>query len=129
MQALVETIRQEIPELAGVYVFGSQASGSTHPDSDLDLAILAGARQDPAQLWELAQRLAVSAGNDVDLIDLRAASTVMRMQVVSGGKRLFCSDTVACERFEDLVYSEFVLLNEERAGILDDIRRRQRVYG
>lgn len=48
----------------------------------------------------------------------------MRSQVISTGKRLYCGDRLACERFEDYVYAAYARLNEERRGILEDIRQR-----
>lgn len=56
----------------------------------------------------------VLAGKDVDLVDLTVASSVMRVQVIAHGERLYCSDEAVCEAFEDLVYSEYVRLQEER---------------
>lgn len=53
----------------------------------------------------------------------------MRMQVVSTGTVLFASDRAARQAFEVHTYSASALLNEERTGILDDIRKRGRVYG
>lgn len=38
---ILETLQRAIPSLSAVYVFGSQATGDTGPESDLDLAILA----------------------------------------------------------------------------------------
>lgn len=66
---------------------------------------------------------------DVDFVDLRAASTVMRMQIVSTGTVLFESDRAVRQAFEVHTYSAYALLNEERAGILEDIHERGRVYG
>ena len=77
----------------------------------------------------LAQVSAAEYSRDVDLIDLQQASTVMRIQVISTGERLYCSDEHACELFEDFVYSSYAHFNEERAGILRDIAQRGSVYG
>ena len=126
---LVETLRERIPSLLAVYLFGSASSGLTHPESDIDVAILAGRPLDPAALWETAQAVAQRLGRDLDLVDLDAASAVMRMQIVGNGTRLFCADRPRCEAFEDFVYSDFARLNEERAGILEDVARRKKVHG
>lgn len=127
LQPLIEHLRRAIPSLLAVYVFGSVASGRDHPDSDLDLAILAGDSPDPARLWEIAQGL--EGGRDIDLVDLGEASAVMRMQVVSSGGRVFCADPPRCEGFEDFVYSDYARLNEERTGILEDVARRGQIHG
>lgn len=125
----VDILRQQIPGLLGIYVFGSTATGSEHTNSDIDIALLADRAQEPVALWEIAQKLAQQAREDVDLVDLRGASAVFRMQVIASGKRLFCADFPKCEAFEDFVFSDFARLNEERAGILQDIAQRKQVYG
>ena len=126
---LVEGIRSAIPDVVAIYLFGSAASGELRPDSDIDLAVLLATPLTASHLWSLAQSLAVSAERDVDLIDLQSASTVMRAQVISTGKRLYCANEPLCGEFEDRVYSEYVHLNEERRHILNDIRERGRIYG
>ena len=58
-------------------------------DSDIDLAVLVAGKADPVRLWELGQTLASELDRDVDLIDLRAASTVMQYQIITTGRRLW----------------------------------------
>ena len=113
----------------GIYLFGSRSLGSQHADSDIDLALLSKHKLPETTTWALAQTLAVKYSRDVDLIDLHQASTVMRMQVISKGQRIYCSKEQSCERFEDFVFSDYARLNEERAGILEDIGQRGAVYG
>jgi len=125
----VEKICASLPDVMAVYLFGSAASGKMHPESDIDMAVLADSPIDPEKLWKLAQDMAAMLGLEVDIIDLRQASTVMRMQIVEGGKRLYCRDQAACDALEDFVFSDFARLNEERAGILEDVERRGAVYG
>jgi predicted nucleotidyltransferase len=127
LQPLIEHLRREIPSLLAVYVFGSMAAGLARADSDLDLAILAGEKLDPGKLWEIGQ--ALDCAREIDLVDLGEASAVMRMQVISNGRRVFCADRTRCEGFEDFVYSDYARLNEERAGILEDVARRGRIHG
>jgi hypothetical protein len=65
---------------------------------------------------------------DVDLVDLLAASTVLRAQVIAYGERLYCGAQFACETFENYVFASYARLNEERDAILRDIRQRGQVY-
>lgn len=111
-----------------IYRFGSQAQGTVHAESDVDLAVLASDPLKPGLLAELQQDLAVILNRDVDLIDLRATSTVMQMQVLSTGECLFCRDVQSRDVFEMIAYASYARLNEERAGILDDVRTRGSVY-
>ena len=126
---LIEGIRSEIPDVVAIYLFGSAAAGELRADSDIDLAVLPSTPLSAARLWSLAQTLAVSAGCDVDLINLQSASTVMRAQVVSTGKRLYCANEPLCSEFEGRVYADYSRLNEERRQLLDDVRERGHIYG
>jgi len=126
---IVTLIQAVVPDVRAVYRFGSSSTGATHAESGLDLAVLPPAPLPAPTRWDLEQDLSIALRRDVDLVDLRSASTVMRMQVVSTGTVLFESDRAARQAFEVHTYSAYALLNEERAGILDDIRKRGRVYG
>ena len=126
---MVRMIRDNLQNVQAIYLFGSESMGAQHAQSDIDLAILSNIRLPATRLWELAQMLASKVSRDVDVIDLNQASTVMRLQIISTGRRLFCSNENACASFENFVYSDYARLNEERAAILQDIRRRGSVYG
>lgn len=129
LDKLVEHIRRELPAVIAIYLFGTWGGPHQRKDSDVDLAVLPNTPLDAVACWELAQRLAAEAGKDVDLVNLRTASTVLRAQVVAGGDRLYCADQNRCAEFEDFVFSDYARLNEERKGILEDIQRRGNVYG
>jgi hypothetical protein len=78
--------------------------------SDLDLAILVGGYADPLALWDIAGTISDIIGCDVDLLDLRAASTAMQYQVITTGKRLWNAD-VQAGLFECFVLSEKAALD------------------
>lgn len=128
-ESLSKRLKQTFPEIIAVYLFGSRGTEYEREASDVDLAVYAGKPLPAAELWYAAQELASEIGRDVDVVDLASASTVMRAQVVHTGERLYCDDPVACETFEDYVYSSYARLNEERRGILEDVLRRGSVYG
>ncbi|MBD3897954.1 nucleotidyltransferase domain-containing protein [Halomonas sp. ML-15] len=126
-QTLLDLLRQALPSLQAVYLFGSQASGQAQQDSDIDLAILLPSPADAEALWHLGDELAGMLGRDVDLVDLRNASTVMQHQVINHGTRLWQRDQAADE-FEVTSLSQYWDLQIMRSGILSDIRQRGRVY-
>ena len=128
-RALIEHLRKSVPGLIALYRFGSQAKGTVRPDSDIDLAVLAHNPIPPMHRFELAQELAIQLHRDVDLVDLRTASTVMRMQVISTGECLYAPNEPTQREFEMYVFSDYARLNEERREILTRISASGLVYG
>ncbi|MDD3760839.1 MAG: nucleotidyltransferase domain-containing protein [Acidithiobacillus sp.] len=126
--AIMQTLQVRVPKLLAIYAFGSRISGTAGPDSDLDLAVLVEGYADPLTLFELAGDLSDVAGCAVDLLDLRAASTVLQYQILSTGQRWWTKDAQAA-LFEAAVLSEKTALDAARAGLLADIRQRGTVYG
>ncbi len=120
---------RRVPELIALYRFGSSVGGGLRPDSDLDYAVLAAHRLDPMARFEMQEDLARLLRRSADLVDLRDASTVMRMQVISGGVAVTVRDAAEAERFEIAVYASYARLNEERREILGQIIREGTVYG
>lgn len=125
---LVGKLRAALPNLLAIHAFGSQMQGTAGPDSDLDLAVLVAGMVDPLLLWRLSEELAELVGCGVDLLDLRAASTVMQYQIITTG-RLLWAQQPAAGLFECFVLSEKTALDEACAGLLDDIAKNGRVYG
>lgn len=128
LEAILAATRETIPSLTALYLFGSQASGDAGPESDLDLAILADSPPDEVGLWQLSGQLADLAGCPVDLLDLRAASTVMQYRIITTGRRVWARDSDA-SLYESFILSDKTALDEARAGLLDDIRRTGTIYG
>jgi predicted nucleotidyltransferase len=126
--AITRMLQDRVPNLLAVYAFGSQISNTSGPDSDLDLAVLVAAYADALALWALAGELADVAGCSVDLLDLRAASTVMQYQVITTGQRWWASDLQAA-LFEVAVLSEKTALDTARSGLLADIASKGTIYG
>ena len=97
--ALIEFVQQAILDLIALYRFGSQVKGTIRPESD------------------------------VDLVDLRTASTVMRMQVISTGECLNAPNEAARSGIRNVAYSDYARLNEERRDILKRISASGLIYG
>ena len=126
--AILALLHARVPDLLAVYAFGSRIDGTAGADSDLDLAVLVAGYAEPVQLWELAGELADIAGCPVDLLDLRAASTVMQHRIVTRGERWWAQDARAA-LYEAAILSEKTELDRARAGLLADIAQRGSVHG
>ncbi len=128
-RVIVDELRSAVSDTVAVYRFGSSARGTTHRLSDTDVAVLGRCRLSPAFRFDLQERLASLVGRDVDLVDLAAASPVMAIQVVGGGRLLYDGDPIARGDFEDRTLGAYARLNEERRGILERIGAEGTVYG
>lgn len=126
--AIERLLRESLTGLQAIYAFGSRIEGTAGPDSDLDLAVLIAGYADPVTLWEVAGQIADLAGCPVDLLDFRAASTVMQFRILSTGQRWWAADSRA-DLYEAAVLSEKTELDSARAGLLADIQRDGKVYG
>ena len=127
-QGIVDHLREAISSLSAVYVFGSQVTGHATADSDLDIALLMDEGLPAEALWELSSTLANLVKCDVDLLDLRGASTVMQYRIITTGKCVWAKDSQAA-LYESFILSQKTALDEARAGLLQDIQTTGTVYG
>ena len=112
-----------------IILFGSCVRGTMRSDSDVDLAFLSDEKQDVYEIFMMAQELAAKLSRDVDLVDLQSASTVMKTQIVSSGRVIFCNDEVRRMTFFMNTLKEYAVLNEERRPVLLAIRQRKAGVG
>lgn len=126
---IVQFLNQHIPDMIAIYQFGSQVHGTARPTSDMDLAVLARNPIPNERRFHIAQDLAAQLHCNVDLLDLRTASTVMRMQVLATGQCLDTRDDQAKAEFEMYAYADYARLNEERRELVKGITERGLIYG
>ena len=71
--------------------------------------------------------MAVKLGYNVDLLDLRAANTLIQHQVITAGKRLY-GDSMDAELYELFILKEKMYLDELRAAQLTHIAKTGHIY-
>jgi len=116
------------PRMVALYVFGSAANGDRRGESDVDLAILNPEPIDPLQLYRDARSLEAAINVDVDLVDLVTASTVLKKEVIAGGRLLYFSNHDAALDFEARVLSEYGRYVESIGPLLDAVRDSGQAY-
>lgn len=126
--AIEQHLRTRLPGLRALYAFGSVIAGTAGPESDLDLAVLLPGYADPLQLWDLSGELADLAGCPVDLLDFRAASTVMQYRILTTGERWWVADSTV-DAYEAGIFSDKTELDTARAPLIADILREGRIHG
>lgn len=127
VDALTTAILNAFPDVQAIYIYGSAASGEMRPDSDIDLAVLlppaTAITASMIRLLPLRSELERIAKRDVDLINLRAVSTVFQTEILRTGRILYSAAGSARQEFEMLALSYYLKLNEERAEYLLDFKR------
>lgn len=89
-EAVTQELRAAFPDrrLLGAWLYGSHAQGRSRPDSDLDIAVLCDAQLDPVMLFDASSRLAARLATTVDLVDLRRAGGLLRVEATQRGRPL-----------------------------------------
>jgi predicted nucleotidyltransferase len=127
-QLIVNTLKQNIPELQALYLFGSQNDGTASSKSDVDIAYLSTVSLSSLERWEIAEKLASLLSLDVDLVTLSQTNTIFRYQILSTAERIY-GEGYEVESFETLAYSFYLRFQEERKPIVDAIIENRSVFG
>ncbi len=128
---IVECLREKMPFVKGIYLFGSRTDGAANGDSDFDIAFLNEhtVQKDTRRDFNLSIELGSLLNATVDLVDLQHSRTDFRFIIVSTGERIYCADQVFCDTFDMVSYSMYHRFEEERKPIIEDIKKRGSIYG
>lgn len=119
---IIEHLRARIPKLLGIYIFGGYADNTATKNSDIDIAFLSFEKIAPVEKWRIQEELASILDINIDLVDLKDATVVLRAEVVEKGKLIYSSNNYQVDYFEMTTYSMYADLNETRADILNDYK-------
>lgn len=111
-----------------VYIFGSAVKGTSNKNSDIDIAYLSDQNFDEYEIFMFAQELAEKININVDLIDLKKASTVFQGQIVSSGKAIYCLNDHKRMNYEMKTLKIYAKLNEERQFIIDNVQESGSIF-
>jgi predicted nucleotidyltransferase len=100
LEARLQTaFAQERVGVVSAYLFGSQASGRAHRESDVDVGVLLDRRRHPTAEARFEERLGLLgrlthalSGAAVDVVVLNEAPAGLARRIVLDGTALFCSD-------------------------------------
>ncbi len=123
----VKVLREKIPNIIAIYLYGSHAQGRARSDSDVDLAVLVAAPV-ARELLDTALSDLLLIHEAVDLVDLRDVPLTLAIQAIDEGRCLYCSSEAKRAEWETTLMSRYANLNEERREILQDIKARGKIY-
>jgi predicted nucleotidyltransferase len=103
----LEKVFRKYPDIQAVYLFGSAASGKTHAESDLDLAILPEQPSLRGQKLDILADLAREGFSDVDLVFLDTKDVVIKFESVRQNRLLYCAKDFDANAFFSLVVRQY----------------------
>lgn len=124
-QTIITPILKTYPTTQAIYLFGSWGTEDEWTHSDIDVALLLPITQAKSvDIWQwvtLASTIASAVGKEkADLINLRAANTVLRKEIIMAERRIYCADKTAADEFEMLTISFYQQLQSERKLIIEE---------
>jgi len=114
---LIKELTSNIENLVCIYIFGSILTKYFNKDSDIDIAFLSNQSIPKIKTFELTQKLGYLLKRDVDLIDLSLCAKntlVLAMQILKTGKIIYNSDDKKRLFFEDLIFCQYVRLQDTK---------------
>lgn len=127
-KTIVEFLKSEL-DILFIYLFGSFARGEGRDDSDIDLAIYSTEKVSSYRLFTLGNELSFKLGSDIQIVDIKSASTVFAAKIIGDREELYSKDRYTMENFNMKTLSQYAKLNEEREVVIDEVERRGKVYG
>jgi len=101
-----------------IYVYGSILGCAFNDESDIDIAVIADKKIDSYKLYDFSAELSVILKRDVHLVDFRAASDVLKIEILKKREILFCRDEDIRLYNEMNALSSYTKLNEEREIVI-----------
>ena len=122
---ILSNIFKKYKGIKAVYLFGSHATGKTHNESDIDLAIVPDNSSVKEKKLEILTELARHGFCDVDLVFLDVNDIIMKFEAVSNNKIIYqTTDFNHGEYFSKVLrqYFDFVpYLNVQRQAYKERI--------
>jgi predicted nucleotidyltransferase len=123
-QLILDTARDALitafPNAWAVYVYGSFARGDDSPESDIDIAVLLPPGEKIDDLMSVISNVSTHARREVDLVDLRRVSDVLRREVLAEGQSLYVSQPDRVLEWEGTAISRYQRYREEVRDLLAD---------
>ncbi len=126
---IIDIVKKQLPNVKGIYMFGSYADGTDRSDSDIDIAVQVKGGLTGAEKLNLASAFVKDIDIQVDLVDFEKASTLLQYEIIKNGTLIYDGDTLYNDEtfLKTLgIYYDYIIETREYRA---DIKKRKRVYG
>ena len=125
-EKIVDYFLDKKPKL--IYLFGSYAKNINREESDIDIAVLLGTSMESKEKYKYKIELVDLLEKEVDLIDLTDANIILKHQIVTTGKNLFCRTKLERDEFKYGVISCYYQYKEDIDVVKKSIKKRGHVW-
>ena len=124
-EQIIEQIIKADKQVTVIYLFGSQANGTSTPQSDIDIAIYSNKHYSNIELYELKQTLELFFSKNVDIVNLKKTDPIINIQITNEGKLIFDPENYA-NLLENKMMNEYQNLQENpyRQEQIQDLKNR-----
>ncbi|MBI5193865.1 MAG: nucleotidyltransferase domain-containing protein [Nitrospirae bacterium] len=133
-EVIVKTILNFYPDVEAIYLFGTYGTADENRNSDVDIALLLPYHQARSVknliISQCCYALEDALKRTIDLINLRMMNTVFQHEIIYEGRVIYEAwetGDYAVDYFEMAVMSSYQKLNQERAGILQEVIKSGRI--
>ena len=117
------------PNVWALYVYGSFARGDESSTSDIDLALLLPAEERIDDPLSVISAVSARIHREVDLVDMRKVSDVLRREVLAEGRTLYVSHPGMVLEWEGTAISRYQRYREEVRDLLENFQSTGVGYG
>lgn len=110
------------PMVRAAWIFGSVATGTAGPLSDVDVAVLGAQTLSFDERCRLVVELGRAVGRQCDVVVVEDASPVLAMAIVDTGRRFLCRDVDAADAWEDRALRRYLGTAELRKIVYQHVR-------
>jgi predicted nucleotidyltransferase len=129
LAACRDALLVSFPNAWAIYVYGSFARGDQTPVSDVDLAVLLPPDENIGDLLSVISDVASRVHREIDLVDIRRVSDVLRREVLMEGIALYVSLPDQVLEWEGTAMSRYQRYREEVRDLLENFAKTGIGYG
>ncbi|MGB6129454.1 MAG: nucleotidyltransferase domain-containing protein [Psychrilyobacter sp.] len=125
-EKIIDYFMDKNPKL--LYLFGSYAKNINRDESDIDIAVLLETSMESKEKYKYKMELVDLLEKEIDLIDLFDANIILKHQIVTTGKNLFCRSNLERDEFKYGVISCYYQYREDIDIVKKSIKKRGYVW-
>jgi predicted nucleotidyltransferase len=104
---ILSQVFEKYPDIQAVYLFGSVASGNTHAESDIDLAIVPRDNTLRSKKLDILADLTKNGFNSIDLVFLDTHNLIIQFEAVRQNNLIYCHPNFDANSFYSLTLRQY----------------------